>query len=283
MPESDSIINLNGSWWGIRLGWTIGSYELVNQWQQALPDSLSHFTLNDSSFKVFDTTADSLRYIDTAPLKYVIKELPGVYNISIPVALYFTKISDLRKTTVLLSFAYVGKTQKSIITGLIDSLSETVNIRQNLRTMSVSLEGNYSLPLPERYFKVEGVDKCYLTFGASLSSVIINISNDVNYGGKSVRMDSIRSTISRTLGSKSAVGAALSFRAGINTIRALSKKSFVEFGITYQFSRNDYFYSDSDRLKKMWINPGVRDFEKPLAFFTNKIEFSVGLSKRFPK
>ncbi|MBN1603861.1 MAG: hypothetical protein JW915_19780 [Chitinispirillaceae bacterium] len=281
-PEEDSIIDFNGTWLGISLGWTIGSFELVNQWQQALPDSLSHFSLNDTSFKMADSTVSTYHYSDTSRIKYLIKELPGVYNISVPVSLCLTKISETGKKTLLLSFAYIGKTQKAIITGLTDTLSETVNIKQNLRSVSLSLEGNYSFELPEKYFKVDGVDRSYFTAGISLSSIIVKINNDIDHGGKSIRMDSIRSAVNTVLDDKSAIGAALSFRAGFTTIRALSKKNFVEFGFSYIISRNDYFYSDGHRLKKEWINPGVKDFNKPLNFYTNKIEISVGISRRIP-
>jgi hypothetical protein len=221
--------------------------------------------------------------MDHSLLKYAIKELPGEYNITIPVSLLFTKIDDQKKSTLLLSFAYVGKTQKSLITGPIDSLSETVNIKHNLNTFSISLEGNYSLPLPERYFQVEGVDKCYFTLGAALSSVIVKINNNVEFSGESIRMDTIKMIVDEKLGHKSAIGAALTLRGGISTIRALSKKSFVEFGLSYALSRFDYFYAQGKRLKKDWINPDIKDFDKPLAFFTNKIELSVGISKRTHK
>jgi hypothetical protein len=280
--DEDTIIDFNGIWLGVSIGWTIGSFELVNQWQQALPDSLSHFALNETSFKQTDSSVSEYLYSDTSRIKYLIKELPGAYNISVPLSLYLTSLSETNKKSLLLSFAYVGKTQKSVITGLIDSLSETVNIKQNLRTLLLSLEGNYAFKLPEQYFKVDGVDRSYFTIGISVSSVIVKISNDIDYSGKSIRMDSIRSAVTAALDDKSAIGAALSFRAGFNTIRALSKKSIVELGISYVISRNDYFYSSGHRLKKAWINPGVKDFNKPLSFYTNKLELTVGISRRIP-
>jgi hypothetical protein len=236
--------------------------------------------LKDTSYIKKDPTKDSIHYTDSTLLRYVVKELPGEFNISIPVSLLFAKIGDKNKKTLLLTFAYVGKNQKSVITGLVDSLSETVNIKHNLNTFLISLEGNYSLPFPERYFQVDGVDKCYFTLGAAISSVIVKINNNVDFGGESVRMDKIRTIVEDSLDSKSAIGASLTLKGGIFTIRALSKKSIVEFGITYALSRFDYFYESDKRLHKEWIDPHVKDHNKPLAFFTNKIELSVGLLTR---
>lgn len=280
--DSDTTINLNGTFLGIRAGWTIGNFDLVKQWQDALPDSLANFNIKKDSYKIKDTTNTS-PYIDTTDLGYVIKELPGAYNISIPVGLQFIKISDQKKTSVLLSFAYVGKTQKSVITGLIDSLSESVNIRSKLNTFSIFLEGNYSVPFPEQYFKIDGVDKSYFTLGLSLSTIIVRIGNDISYGGKSDRMSSVSSAVKSSLADKTSIGAAVSLRAGVTTVRALSKQSLLEFGVSYFLSRYDYFYKDSNRLNKEWIQPGVKDSNKPLAFFSNRIEFTVGVFKRTSK
>ncbi len=280
--DSDTTINLNGTFLGIRAGWTIGNFDLVKQWQEALPDSLLNFNLTKTSFIVKDSTHTS-PYIDTTELRYVIKELPGAYNISIPVGLQFTKISEQKKTSVLLSFAWVGKSQKSVITGLIDSLSESVNIRSNLNTFSFFLEGNYSIPFPEQYFKIDGVNKSYFTIGASISSIIVRIGNDINYGGENERLKSIQSTVKSTIADKTSIGAAVSLRAGVTTIKALSQQSMLEFGISYLLSRYDYFYKDGNRLNKEWIQPGVKDSSKPLAFFSNRIEFSVGVFRRVSK
>lgn len=280
--DSDTTIDINGSFIGIRAGWTIGNFDLVRNWQEALPDSLGNFNLTKGSFRVKDSTHTS-PYIDTTDLVYVIKELPGAYNISIPIGLQFTKISEQKKTSVLLSFAYVGKSQKSVITGLIDSLSESVNIRSNLNTFSFFLEGNYSFPFPEQYFKIDGVDKSFFTLGVSLSSIIVSVGNNISYGGKSIRMDAVKSAISNTLADKTSIGAAVSFRAGVSTVKALSKTSILEFGVSYMLSRYDYFYKDSQRLNKEWIQPGVKDSNKPLAFFSNRIEFTVGVFRRISK
>jgi hypothetical protein len=280
--DSDTTINLNGTFLGVRAGWTIGNFDLVKQWQEALPASLENFNISKDFYIIKDSTHTS-PYIDTTDLKYVIKELPGAYNISIPVGLQFTKISEQKKTSVLLSFAYVGKTQKSVITGSIDSLSESVNIRSNLNTFSFFLEGNYSIPFPEQYFKIDGVDKNFFTLGVSLSTIIVRVGNDISFGGKSSRMDSVKSAISNILADKSSVGAAVSLRAGVSTIRALSKTSILEFGVSYLLSRYDYFYKDNQRLNKEWIQPGVKDSNKPLAFFSNRIEFTVGIFRRVPK
>jgi hypothetical protein len=279
---SDTTIDINGRFIGLRAGWTIGNFDLVRNWQEALLDSLGDFNLNKSSFRVVDTTHTS-PYIDTTDLRYNIKELPGEYNISIPIGLQYTKISEQKKTSVLLSFAYVGKTQKSVITGAIDSLSESVNIRSNLKTFSFSLEGNYSIPFPDQYFKIDGIDKSFFTIGISFSSILVRVGNDISFGGKSSRMDSVKSSISNILADKSSLGAAVSLRAGISTIKALSKTSILEFGVSYFLSRYDYFYKDSNRLNKGWIQPGVKDSDKPLAFFSNRIEFSVGVFRRVPK
>jgi hypothetical protein len=280
--DSDTAINLNGTFLGIRAGWTIGNFDLVKQWQDALPDSLGNFNLSKDFYIIKDSTHTS-PYIDTTDLKYVIKELPGAYNISIPVGLQFTKISEQKKTSVLLSFAYVGKTQKSVITGSIDSLSESVNIRSNLNTFSFFLEGNYSIPFPEQYFKIDGVDKSFFTLGVSLSTIIVRVGNDISFGGKSSRMDSVKSAISNVLADKSSIGAAVGLRAGVSTIRALSNTSILEFGVSYLLSRYDYFYKDNQRLNKGWIQPGVKGFNKPLAFFSNRIEFTVGIFRRVSK
>ncbi|HEX2956904.1 MAG TPA: hypothetical protein VHO70_08725 [Chitinispirillaceae bacterium] len=281
--DSDTTIDLNGSFLGIRAGWAIGSFDLVNHWQDALPDSLSNFSLLKDSYKIKDSTATTALYMDSTDLRYVIKELPGEYNISIPVGLQYIKISEQRKTSVQLSFAYVGKTQKSVITGLVDSLSESVNIRSNLNTFAFSLEGTYAIPFPEQYFKIDGVDKSYFTLGASISSIIVRIGNDISYGGKSSRMDSVRTAVKSGLSDKTSIGAAISLRAGVTTVKTISNQSLIEFGISYLLSRYDYFYKDSKRLKKEWIRPGLKDSNKPLAFFSNRIEFTVGVFRRTSK
>lgn len=280
--DSDTIINLNGTFLGLRAGWTIGNFDLLKHWQEALPDSLGNFNLTKDSYIVKDSTHTS-PYIDTTDLRYAIKELPGAYNISIPIGLQFTKISDLKKTSVLLSFAYVGKSQKSVITGLIDSLSESVNIRSNLNTFSLFLEGNYSIPFPEQYFKIDGVDNSYFTIGASISSIIVRVGNEISYGGKSERLNSVSTAVKSALADKTSIGAAVSLRVGVTTVKALSQQSLVEFGISYLLSRYDYFYKDSRRLNKEWIQPGVKDSNKPLAFFSNRIEFTVGVFRRTSK
>lgn len=282
LSDSDTTINLNGTFFGVRAGWTIGNFELVKQWQEALPDSLSNFNLTKESFIIKDST-HTFPYTDTTELRYVIKERPGEYNISIPIGLQFMRISEQRKTSVLISFAWIGKTQKSVITGLIDSLSESVNIHSNLNTFSFSLEGNYSFPFLEQYFKIDGVDNSYFTLGFSLSSILVRIGNDIDYSGKSDRLNSIKSIVKSSMPDKKSMGAVIGLRAGVSTVKALSKQNLLEFGVSYMLSRYDYFYKNDNRLNREWIQPGVKNSEKPLAFFSNRIEFSVGVFKRVSK
>jgi hypothetical protein len=269
----------NGLHFGAGIGWAMGNMDIVQLWRATLTDSLSQYNLTASSFKV-DTSFSNPAYIDTAQIKCVIRQHPEPHNITFPVTLSLVRITDTRKYGVALSFAYFDKTMKSVITGTVDSLSESVNIKQHLSTFSFALSGNYSLLIPAEYFTIEGVERSHFTFSFGCAPQIIQKKGLAEYNGRNARLKSVQQSTDAVLDNQISVGAGIMARAGITSLHAINAKSALEFGVSFTISRFDYFYADGHRLTKGWLDPHSKDHNTHLSYLSNRFEVSVSFLRR---
>lgn len=282
--DSPDSINFRGIYGGIGAGWSLGSFEAINIWENALPDSLGHLHLTSLTLQQLpDTTSQDslLRKGDTSSLRFTIKDKPSTYNMAFPLSISLTKFRKNDRFSTSLIFSLFSKSQKASVYILDDSLERRIDLRQKFLLYSLALNLNYAKRIPQIYFSVDGIDRTDLLFGLSITPLMrMKTINSIKRYSDDNRILGIEDTIRSNLNSTTdSYGLSLSFRAGISTLQKLSTGA-IEVSLLYTCSWNDYFYNNGERIRIGSLNKNHDNSNKPLDFITNRFEINCSFLHR---
>jgi hypothetical protein len=224
--------------WGVGLGWTLGSSPIFTAWQQPLPlgagflnavavtDSHSVIPPGDTTF-VRDSVA------------FVALETPTPYTIYFPVT--FSRYFAPDSNTLLsldLSLFLVYKSLKVTATVYADThmvLQRTVSQSVGFYTGSIGLR--LSRAIPQRYFTMQGVNRASLTAGLSvIPYALLDADYSVQNSGGPV-IDTVATLVDAGLAPFkyrwSYTGAGLSWLLGISGITKYGQDRGLEGGLYY--------------------------------------------------
>lgn len=282
IPPPDSIKPSNGLFLGFGAGVTLGNLPLLPLWKNSLPDSLTKLGLQANSFIVSADTSlpDSLQIADTSMLVFKIKEHPSFYNMTFPVRLSISRLSDKSILRASLSYSLIYKNQKSIVFAADDTLNRRIDMKQKLFLHSAALEVNYGIKIPPQYFSIESIEKSYFFIGLGISPVLyLKSIHDIDNKSEDLRMRQVENRIRESSKNLSALGTTFTFKTGISAIRRLSSNGIAEFSLCYTLDWFDYFYDDGKRLQKSNISGSIED-KGDLSFLSNRFEIGVSLYRQ---
>ncbi len=286
--QTDSLdtIHFRGFYAGIGAGWSLGSFEAIDIWEKALPDSLGHLHLSSISLRQLSdsTSPDSLiRKGDTSSLRFTIKDKPSAYNMAFPLSISFTKFRKDDRFTTSFIFSLYSKSQKTSVYLLDDSLKRRIDLRQKFLLYSLALNLNYAKRIPKIYFSVDGIDRTDLLLGLSITPLMrMKTTNSIKRYSDDNRIIGIEDTIRSNLISTDSYGLSLSFRTGVSTVQKLSTGA-LEVALLYTCSWNDYFYHNGEHIRIGALNKNHENSDKPLDFVTNRFEITFSFLHRIGK
>jgi hypothetical protein len=289
-PVKDTVqdtLFLNGTYAGIGIGWSLGSFEAAKIWEQTLHSDLSSLHLTDTSFIILkDTTSsDTLirNYGDTSKLRFTVKEKPSGYNMSFPVSLSLVTFRPKSRHSLNLSFFLFSKNQKSSLYTIADSVNRRIDINQKFRLYSASLYYLYGHKVPPLYMTVEQINRTDVVAGLGIAPLMyIKSSNIVKKLSDDTRITAICDSINKQFQSFEMYGLSISLKAGFSTVKRI-RSGALETSILYTMTWNDYFYDNGKRIHRSDLDPKDDEGSKRLSFMSNRMEFSLALLKGFVK
>ncbi len=285
ISPSDSIKPSNGLFLGFGAGVTFGNLPLLQLWKKSLPDSLTKLGLQANSFIVKADTSlpDSLQITDTSKLVFKIKEHPSFYNMTFPVRLSISRLTDKSILRTSLSYSLIFKNQKSIVFAVDDTLNRRVDMKQKLFLHSAALEVIYGVKIPPQYFSIESIEKSYFFIGLGISPVLyLKSMRDIDNKSEDLRMKQVENSIRQNGDNMNAFGTTFTFKTGISAIRRLSSNGIAEISLCYTLNWFDYFYENGKRVQKNNISGNSKD-KGDLSFLSNRFEIGVSLYRQVLK
>lgn len=285
IPPPDSIKPSNGLFLGFGAGVTLGNLPLLPLWKNSLPDSLPDLGLQTNSFIIHADTSlpDSLQISDTSLLEFKIKEQASVYNMTFPVRLSISRLSDKSLLRASLTYSLIYKNQKYIVFAADDTLNRRIDMKQKLFLHSAALEVNYGLKIPPQYFSIESIEKSYFFVGLGISPVLyLKNIRDIDNKSKDQRMQQVENSIRESGKNLSALGTTFTFKTGISAIRRLSSNGTAEISLCYTLNWFDYFYNNGKRIQKSNLSGNIED-KGDLSFLSNRFEIGVTLYRQVSK
>jgi hypothetical protein len=278
---------LNGTYAGIGIGWSLGSFEAAKIWEQTLHSDLQSFHLTDTAFTILkDTTSsDTLirNYGDTSKLRFTVKEKPSGYNMSFPISLSLVTFRPESKHSWVLSFFLFSKNQKSSLYTIADSVNRRIDINQKFRLYSASLHYLYSHRVPPLYMVVENISRTDVVAGLGIAPLMyLGSSNIVKKLSDDKRINAICDSINKQFQSFEMYGLSMSLKAGFSTVKRI-KSGALEASILYTMTWNDFFYDNGKRVHRSNLDPLDGEGNKRLSFLSNRLEISLALLKGFSK
>ena len=244
------------------IGWALGSYDLLSEWQKNLPDS-----------------AKDILPVNPDTLGFSIKEPVNAYNVFFPVSLSFTPFVFRRSSVGFEgSFFYIGKTLQAEL--MHDTASGKINYSQAMNSFSFSIGVLYRQAIDEKYFRLENVDRTSFLLGVYAQPfVYISRESSINSSGIS---DSVVTSAKSRIKNLYARGLGAVWRIGVCTQKALSRASGMEMSISYVGRYTGYFSQGNRTLLNKDINPAAANPDEKLSFFSNtieiRLEFLIGLN-----
>jgi len=281
-PQSDSSAGdttrlADGTSFEAEFGWSLGSFALTDYWERALPDSLGSFGLSTTSFKP-DTGIDltGIALYDTAALIYTVKEQPSIYTMSFPIAFSVISLTEKRRFTFSLRGSWMRKVLISSIGFRDDTSGAKVDYRQSINVYSLFLSTSYGTRIPEEYFSVDGIERCYFTAGIDLSPLIAaKIASDASATIKNERLNAIRMQCAEPY--RSLHGGAAAMRFGLSMLKRINRTSATDVSLTYSVQAYGYFFQDGNRMTIRDIHPGYAHKDRPLFWISNRFEIAIAL------
>ncbi|HMD69322.1 MAG TPA: hypothetical protein VKF42_10625 [Chitinivibrionales bacterium] len=249
---------------GFGIGWALGSFDIFNDWQSSLPDSVQ---------KILPMNPDTFGMSITEPV--------NTYNILFPISVSWTPLV-FRKSSVSFegSFCYIGKVLQATLEH--DTTSGKVNYRQSLDSYTFNVGMLYRHSLDERFFRIEGVDRTSVIVGAYvLPYSYLSKQSSLTWSGVP---DSVVVAARANLKNFYAWGYGGGWRIGITSQRALSKNSGMEVSVCYVGRYLGFFREKQGFVLNKEVNPAKADPDDKLSFFSNtvemKVEFMIGTTNK---
>lgn len=209
---------------GAGIGLSIGNIPIISLWGSGLPQSLADLGLSASTLS---------QPTDSAQLAYTLNENPDAYNMVFPISISIDRCYAHNRFGAGLTFSMVSKNYTaSVAPG--DSSQRSITVRQSLALYALSIDLLYGRAIPPRYFSVDGIDRTDAILGLSFMPLLALTKNSsVQSNSSDTRFSALADTIGKGLESFSAYGVAFGWRAGIMTLRRVSKQGGIEAGICY--------------------------------------------------
>ncbi|MDO5576338.1 MAG: hypothetical protein Q4F84_04610 [Fibrobacter sp.] len=281
--NGDTVQSLNGWHFGYGIGFSLGSLDILKSWERTLPTSLDSLGLDSRSFEKNDTANGPLLPTDTTLIEFKQLEEPTTYSITFPFTVSISRFREYDRFMSSLSFSYISKQQKALIFSKNDTTGSRVDIKNKIDFYSLTLNVIYSRQIPPEYFAINKFDRTDFFIGLGLSPLVsIGTSYKVSshYEEQNERMKSIEQVVlDSTHSSLNAYGLAVSFRAGISTIRHLSAKRSLEVTLAWSLNKYDYFKNNGAKVFERDIDKKSESTSE-LSFLSNRFDISFSLLRR---
>jgi len=278
--QADTSKLINGRMFGGEVGWSLGSFELTDYWERALPDSLGSFSLSSYSYALTpdSTSTDPVLFSDTAALLYKIKEEPSIYTMSFPLAFSFVSLTDTRRLTFSLRGAWMKKVQTAAISFKNDTTDAIVDYRQSINIYSLFLSATRGSRIPAEYFSVDGIERCYFITGIDLAPFInARMASNTTSPSGNERLKAVASQC--TTPTRSLYGGAAGFRVGISMLKRINTTNATDVSACYTMQGYGYFFEDGNRVSIKDIDPAAGKKDRSLFWITNRFEIAITFLK----
>jgi hypothetical protein len=256
VPAFDSASRfLTHPYFSIGIGWGLGSFPLLSDWQGALPDSAG---------TILPLNPDTLGFKVTEPV--------NTYNILFPVYLSFTPFV-YRKSSVAFegSFFFIGKSQQATLQH--DTLPAKIDYKQSMNCFGFSAGAFYRHQIDERYFKIDKVDRTSFIFGLSVLPYL-HLSKNESISSSGIN-DSVVFAAHGRLQNFHAWGMGGSWRIGICSQQTLSATSGIEISLSYIGRYMGVFRENNTYLLNKDINPSADNPASKLSSLSNTVEIRL--------
>ena len=260
---------MEGKYYGLGMGLSLGAIPLFSTWKNALLDSLNRIGI-PNNFESDTLTGN------TGTLRHKIVEAPEEFNFFIPLNVSLYSVKENRSASIGLSFfSNVKQFQAEIAPDLEDE--RAVSIFETMRFYSLTVEASWQMAIPPEYFTIKNSQKTFVSLTLGLSPVqYISRYGDVNTVNEDERMRAVADTVKKKMMPDfSANGASASWRIGVGTLKKLQNGNGLEMGLYYSGAYSGYFFRDGDRVMKSAIHIAKDEVDNPLSFLSNRIEFKL--------
>jgi len=256
VPAADTISRfLTHPYFGVGIGWGLGSFPILSEWQNAVPDSVG---------AILPLNPDTLGFKITEPV--------NTYNILFPIYISYTPFI-YRKSSVAFdaSFYYIGKSLQATLQK--DTFPEKVDYQQSMNCFGFSAGVFYRHQIDERYFKIDKVDRTSFIFGLSVIPYVhVSKSESISSSGVS---DSVVFAASSRLRNFSAWGAGGGWRIGISSQQSLSATSGMEVSLSYIGRYMGAFRKNGGYLLNKDIDPSADDPDSKVSSLSSTVEIRL--------
>jgi hypothetical protein len=258
--EDTTSLFLKTPYFNFGIGWALGSYDLLSEWQKNLPDS-----------------ANDILPVNPDTLGFSIKEPVNTYNVLFPISLSYTPFVYSRSSVGFEgSFFYIGKTLKAEL--MHDTASGKIDYSQAMNSFSFSVGVLYRHAIDEKYFRLEGVDRTSFLLGVYAQPfVYISRESSIKHSGIS---DSVVTAAQGMLKNLYARGFGAAWRIGVCSQKPLTRTSGMEISISYVGRYAGFFSRKEGMISNKDINPAAANPGEKLSFFSNtleiRLEFLIG-------
>jgi hypothetical protein len=246
---------LSHPYFGVGIGWGLGSFPVLTQWQNAVPDSTG---------AILPMNPDTLGFTITEPV--------NTYNILFPIYLSYTPFVFSRSSVAFEgSFFFIGKSLQATLQH--DTFPEKINYQQSMNCYGFTAGVFYRRQIGERYFRIEKVDKTFFVFGVSVLPYFhLSKSESISASGVS---DSVVSAATARLQNFHAWGMGGAWRIGISTQQSLSKTSGMEISLSYIGRYAGEFRKNGAYLLNRDIDPSAEDPGTRLSTLSSAVEIRL--------
>jgi hypothetical protein len=255
-PAIDTISRvLTHPYFGVGIGWGLGSFPILTQWQNAVPDSVG---------AILPLNPDTLGFKITEPI--------NTYNILFPIYISYTPfVYSTSSVAFDASFFYIGKSLQATLQK--DTFPERVDYRQSMNCYGFSAGVYYRRQIDERYFKIDKVDQTSFVVGLSvLPFCHVSKSESISPVGIS---DSVVFAASGRLRNFSAWGAGGGLRIGICSQKSLSASSAMEVSLSYIGRYMGEFRTSNGYLQNKDVDPSSDNPDDKVSSFSNTVEIRL--------
>jgi hypothetical protein len=174
------------------------------------------------------------------------------------------------------------QTKQYIATAMMknDSLSR-IDLRQSLGLYTVTLDFVYGRAIPERYFSIDKMDRTDAVIRISLAPFVrLARTSKVKLTGSGQRMEALRDSIAAQMPGFSSSGIALAWRAGLITLRRLSRSGGLDASLNYYGLWCTGFRSGGAPLRNRDVNRSLPDADGEVSYFSNRFEITFSLVRK---
>jgi hypothetical protein len=246
---------LTHPYFGIGVGWDLGSFPVLSDWQNTLPDSAS---------AILPLNPDTLGFAITEPV--------NTYNILFPVYFSYTPFVYSRSSVAFEgSFFFIGKSIQATLQH--DTFPEKINYHQSMNFYGFSAGIFYRHQIGEQYFRIDKIDRTSFILGISILPYYhLSQSETISASGIG---DSVVSAATNRLRNYHAWGMGGGWRIGVGSQKSLSATSGVEVSVSYigrymaMFKRNNGYLLTKD------ISPSAGNPAERLSSLSNTFEIRL--------